>query len=95
MKIYGNKPPDAAEAAGSSKKAVRTPKDTSTGTGRAASDMVNISDRGRAIEDIKGTIAGLPDSREDKVAAVSGAINDGTYEVSPENIASKMLQEAM
>ncbi|MBF0463481.1 MAG: flagellar biosynthesis anti-sigma factor FlgM [Nitrospirae bacterium] len=94
MKIYGNKPPDATEATGS-RKAVRTSKDTNTGTGRAASDMVNISDRGRAIEDIKGTIATLPETRDEKVAAVSGAINDGTYEVSPENIASKMLQEAM
>jgi flagellar biosynthesis anti-sigma factor FlgM len=94
MKIYGNKPPETTEVGGSSRRTVRASKEKDTGTGKTG-DMVNISGRGKAIEEIAGALSGLPETREDKVMAVSSAIKDGTYEVSPENIASGMLREMM
>ncbi|MEO5357730.1 MAG: flagellar biosynthesis anti-sigma factor FlgM [Nitrospirae bacterium YQR-1] len=95
MKIYGNKPPETTEIGGGTRKTVKTSKEKDTTTGKATGDMVNISGGGRAIEEIRNTLTGLPETRDERVAAVSSAIKDGTYKVSPENIASKMLQEMM
>lgn len=55
------------------------------------SDKVTLSTEGREIQAIRQKIAESPEIREAKVAELREAIKSGTYNVSGEEIAEKML----
>jgi negative regulator of flagellin synthesis FlgM len=55
------------------------------------SDKVTLSTEGREIQAIRQKIAESPEVREAKVAELREAIKTGTYNVSGEEIAEKML----
>ncbi|KJU82232.1 Anti-sigma-28 factor, FlgM [Candidatus Magnetobacterium bavaricum] len=98
MKIYGNKPPEGKEAISPVKKIDRTDPYTS-GAGVssvervATSDKVNLSQRARDFEEIRGRIDQLPEQRTDKIKILKESIENGTYSIDSKAIAAKMLQE--
>ena len=52
-------------------------------------DSINISE----IELARSIIDKLPDVREDKVASIKEQIDNGTYDVSTDDFASKLLDK--
>ena len=60
-------------------------------------DRVEISKKAREREfkEIRGLLEKVPDVREEKVAALKTAIEDGTYQVKGEEIAKKMIKEGI
>ncbi len=64
-----------------------------TGTaGRA--DNVEISNIGREIQVAKQAVANAPDIRKDVTEPIRAAVNNGTYAVSGESFAEKLLKAA-
>jgi flagellar biosynthesis anti-sigma factor FlgM len=58
---------------------------------RAPSDSVEISDRSRELARARQAVESAPEVRSEKVASIRKRIEDGTYSVSPELLARKML----
>jgi len=53
-----------------------------------------ISDIGREIQVAKQAVANAPDIRKDMVEPIRAAVNSGTYEVSGEAFADKLMKAA-
>ena len=66
-------------------------KTTATKKTESARDTVSFSSIGKDIQVAKQAVNAAPDVREDKVAALKAAIKNGTYEVSGEDFADKLL----
>ncbi len=58
-----------------------------------ASDSLSISSIGRDMKVAKDALAGTSDIREDLVASVKSRVKDGTYNVSADSFAEKLLQK--
>ena len=56
------------------------------------SDHLQISSFGKDIQTAKAAVAGSPDIREELTAPIKAKIQDGTYEVSNELFADKLLK---
>ncbi len=56
-------------------------------------EKVDISDRAREFNQIKGIVAGSPEVREEKVQELQRRIDNGSYRVSAEDIMKKMVGE--
>jgi len=56
------------------------------------SDSLEISSKGRDLQVAKAAVASAPDVREDRVAAIKAALANGTYSVSDEDLANKLLE---
>ena len=54
-------------------------------------DTVSFSSIGKDIQIAKQAVNAVPDVREDKVASLKAAIKNGTYDVSGEAFADKLL----
>lgn len=61
-------------------------------TGRT--DGVVISNMGKEIQVAKQAVADAPDIRTDITAPIKSAIDNGTYEVSGESFAEKLMKAA-
>jgi negative regulator of flagellin synthesis FlgM len=61
---------------------------------RPVSDSVEISDLARELAKARQAVDAAPDVRTDKVAAIKKRIEDGTYSVSPELLARKLLESS-
>ncbi len=57
----------------------------------SVSDSLNISSIGKDIQIAKKAVKEAPDVREDVTAPLKKAIQDGTYDVSGEDFADKLL----
>jgi negative regulator of flagellin synthesis FlgM len=57
----------------------------------AGSDSIELSIRGREIQQMDELIRSVPDVREAKVEQIRSAIENGTYNVKAEKIAEKIL----
>lgn len=57
------------------------------------SDKVQISSLGRDIQAAKAAVAGSPDIREELTAPIKAKIDNGTYEVSNQAFAEKLMQK--
>lgn len=55
-------------------------------------DKLQISTLGKDIQTAKTALANTSDIREDRIADLKTAIQDGTYEVSGESFADKLLE---
>ena len=55
-------------------------------------DQVEISSFGKAYQVAKSAVSNAPDIREDKVADIKARVENGTYEVSSESFADKLLE---
>ena len=71
-------------------KSRRTSKAAPTGSVR---DAFEISSIGKDIQTAKSAVKASPDIREDKVAALKSSIQSGTYNVSGESFADKLMQK--
>jgi negative regulator of flagellin synthesis FlgM len=71
---------DAADAAPSAAKVA------------SAGEGVRITDSARQLAALEQAIRALPDVDDAKIAEIRNAIESGTYEVSPERIADKLLR---
>lgn len=56
-------------------------------------DKVEISEFGKIYQTTKSIVGEIPDIREDKVAKIKSKIDEGTYEVSNESFAEKLLAD--
>lgn len=56
-------------------------------------DAVQISSMGRDIQIAKQAVANTPDIREEVVAPLKASIQAGTYQVSSESFADKLLEQ--
>lgn len=57
------------------------------------SDNLQISSIGKDIQTAKQAVAAAPDVREDITAPIKASIANGTYNVSPESFADKLLEK--
>ena len=57
----------------------------------ASGDGVRITDSARQLAALEQAIRSMPDVNEAKVNEIRGAIANGTYQVSPERIADKLI----
>ena len=63
-------------------------------TGKVAStDRLQISSFGKDIQTAKAAVAGSSDIREDVTAPIKASIQAGTYDVSTESFADKLLSK--
>jgi len=68
----------------------RSPK-TGEESSASGNDRIELSVRGREIQQLDALIRSTPDIREAKVEEVRSAIENGTYNVKAEKIADKIL----
>lgn len=61
--------------------------------GAKVSDKLQISSMGKDIQSAKAALSNVPDVREDVVASVKARIDAGTYQVSAESFAEKLMQK--
>ena len=59
----------------------------------SATDRIQISSNGKDIQIAKNAVAAAPDIREDVVAPIRAAVTNGTYQVSAESFAEKLMQK--
>lgn len=73
----------------------KTSKATKTTNAAAATfkDQLQISQAGRDYQVAKQAVAKASDIREDRVAELKNKINDGTYQVSTNDFAAKLLEK--
>ena len=64
---------------------------TNTTGGTSTVDKVSFSNVARDIQIANNALKNVPDVREDKVQALSASIANGTYQVSPESFADKLV----
>ena len=58
-------------------------------------DQVSLSPRAREILNAQKALAAIPDVRAEKVEEIKARIADGTYRIDGEQIADKMIREAL
>jgi negative regulator of flagellin synthesis FlgM len=58
-------------------------------------EKVDLSTRAREIQQAKVEVSKAPDVREQKVQAIKSQVEQGTYNVSGEQIANKMVGESI
>lgn len=73
------------------KRTGKTQKSAATGM----ADRLQISSFGKDIQAAKAAVASAPDIREELTAPIKAKIQDGTYEVSNESFAEKLMQKYM
>lgn len=61
-------------------------------SGATRSDYVEISEFGKVLQTAKQAVKNSRDIREDKVADIKARIDNGTYEVSGESFADKVIE---
>ena len=59
----------------------------------SASDQLRISSIGKEFQTAKAAVASSSDIREELVAPIKAAVQNGTYNVSGESFAEKLLQK--
>ena len=57
------------------------------------SETVSISQTGQEINQYNEAMAELPDIREERIAQIQAALEKGTYSVSSQDLADKLIQE--
>lgn len=58
----------------------------------SSTDKVEISNTGKDIQVLTQVLKSTPDIREDKVAMIKDSINNGTYDISDNTFAEKLLE---
>ena len=71
-------------------KSVKTQK---TQSRSSVSDQVSISQAGRDFQIARSAVSAASDIREDKVAHLKNMVAAGTYQVSSDDFASKLLEK--
>lgn len=78
------------------RKDLKKAKDTETSTSNLASDdSVEISSEALNLKDMQAAAMQAPDVRAEKVAAIKTQVESGTYQISHEQLAEQMIEEAI
>ena len=56
-------------------------------------ESVSISQAGQELHQYTEAMANLPDVRQERIAKIQAAIEQGTYSVSAEDLADKLIQD--
>lgn len=59
---------------------------------KQATDRLEISQTGKDYQVARQAVTAAPDVREDRIAQVKGDMDNGTYNVSDDELAEKMLE---
>ena len=70
-------------------------KETKTGGASPQKEKIELSSDVKDFNQIKKVLDNIPEVREDKVQQLKKQINEGTYNVSGEKIAEKMVSESL
>jgi len=70
----------------------RATKKTGSAGSLSFSDSLEISRTGRDMQVAKAAVAAAPDVREDRIAEIKAKLSNGTYSVSDEDLANKLLE---
>ena len=70
-----------------------TQKSTQSKGGVSFMDSLNLSGTGKEIQTAKDAVKAAPDIRADKVAAIKEAYKNGTYNVSAEDFADRIIEK--
>ena len=65
--------------------------EATTSVSTEAVDVAHLSTGSDAVQKLKAQLKAVPDVREARIDAVKQALNEGSFEVSPERIAEAML----
>ncbi len=71
----------------------KTNKAYASKTASMGKDEVNISSMGQTFQVAKEAVKNAPDVRDDKVADLKARIENGTYDVSADDFAAKLLEK--
>lgn len=82
--IYSQKVPPAGE---------RLPSAPGPAKDRPGGDEVSLSELAQILQRARKLLQGMPEVREDRVAALTEQVSRGTYHVSEEDIARAILRE--
>jgi negative regulator of flagellin synthesis FlgM len=95
MKVYGNKPPEKQDASGKAQKTGKPDQILGQGAVQKVNpvDKVDLSGKAKGMAEMTSAISQMPEIRTEKVEAIGKTVNDGTYKVDPEKVASKMVDE--
>lgn len=88
--VDGSRP--AAPGAGRISRPNRAAADGGSTSAPASSESVHITDTASQLASLEQTIQGLPSVDETRVATLRTAIEQGTYAVSPDNVADNLMQ---
>lgn len=66
---------------------------TTKAKGTSFSDQLQISSMGKDIQAAKQAVKNAPDIREEMIAPIKTSIQNGTYQVSGESFANKLLEK--
>lgn len=80
--------PDRVETAGSAPANKQVQK-----SAQVAADQTNLSSDALKLSDLSAKLANVPDIRQDRVATLSQAIQNGSYSVSNQQIAVAMMRD--
>jgi flagellar biosynthesis anti-sigma factor FlgM len=69
--------------------------DKQVGAALVPEEKVDLSTKARDVQQIKNALVKLPDVREEKVQELKKEIEAGTYNVSGDKIAEKMVGESL
>lgn len=61
--------------------------------GVTGTDTVQISSMGKDFQTVKAAVAAAPDVREDVTAPIKASMDAGTYEVSVDSFADKLMKK--
>ncbi len=71
----------------------KAPIPSTVGSPDSGADRVELSPQSREMNKIHEILAQTPEVRTEKVAELKKAVEEGTYQVRPEDVAEKMVQE--
>lgn len=81
-----------ANAAESTQASPKSP--SSPAVGQAPSDVASLSSDYVKVQALTAAISGLPEIRQEKVAALAEGLRNGTYAVSAEQVAEALVSHA-
>ncbi len=83
--------PEAPDPGQSAKSASRTASSSSSGEGLGGGDTAKLSQNQGRVQELTAQVNQLPEIRQDRVAALQRALDEGNYRVTPGQAAEAVL----
>ena len=71
----------------------KTKKNTAAGKAKAGSDQVELSSFGKELSIARQAVSEAPEVRESRIADIKAAMQAGTYDLSMERLADKLVDK--
>lgn len=96
MKITQQKPIDLGGYLTGKVGAVSKEKvDTKDGKVAGSPDRIDVSEKAKVLQKAKNAVDASPDVREEKVSSLKKAIDEGSYNVSSEEVAESLIKKSI